>query len=233
MSHFNHQNQDWQQIFSNALRQSAQDINLEVPPHAIEQMFEHYCLMVETNRRFNLTRITEPWEAAVKHYTDSLAVLCADFIRREDKLDVLDVGSGAGFPAVPLAVMCPHWSVTAIDGTRKKTNFIQQAAESIGLHNLSIIHARAADLARNEKTFDLITLRAVGKLRPLLREIKTMIRPQGLVVFYKGMNLDPEEQSAGTKTARDLGLSELPQMKLTIPAPDEPIHRCFVAYQRA
>jgi len=233
MSHSNTRNSDQHQLFLKTLEHACQALRLEISPDAADQMFRHFCLMIDANRRFNLTRITDPKEAAVKHYADSLALLTADFLPTKRNLEVLDVGSGAGFPAVPLAIMCPHWTITAIDGTRKKTDFINRTAEILHLGNLHATHARAADLTRHgAHTFDLITLRAVGKIRPLLREIHTLIHPHGWAVFYKAGQLDPQEQKAGSKTARDLDLIELPELELTIPTSDEPIYRRLIPYQR-
>src|SRR5687767_11867845 len=106
---------DESQIFHAALQPALAALRIEVGPAQQEQMFAHYSKVVEANREFNLTRITSPADAAVKHYADSLALLVMPEFCTDRRLEVLDVGTGAGFPAVPLAIVCETWTIVAID----------------------------------------------------------------------------------------------------------------------
>ncbi len=209
-----------QSAFDAALQANLAAMRVEVGPDSLGLMYAHYQRLVEANRHVNLTRITSPADAAVKHYADSLSLLAAPWFANRPPsppLSVLDVGTGAGFPAVPLAIARPHWSITAIDGTNKKVRFVAECAAALGLKNLSTLHARAADLVRQTATptdsnpwahrFDLILVRAVGRIEQLLTEAVPLLKRKGAIVFYKTAHLDQEEQSAAVQAARKLHLT--------------------------
>ena len=147
-------------------------------------MWRHLHRVLEANRHTNLTRITAPVEAAVKHYADSLALI--PWARRMLGPDtgVLDVGTGAGFPAVPLAICCPTWQVLAVDGTRKKSEFVSLAASELGLTNLIAQHVRARELAGRVIPFDLVTCRAVGDPVSNAKECRRLLTAGGWLVCY-------------------------------------------------
>ncbi|UCD27774.1 MAG: 16S rRNA (guanine(527)-N(7))-methyltransferase RsmG [Planctomycetota bacterium] len=200
----------------------------------IERMWSHFCRVVEVNRQFNLTRITSPADAAVKHYADSLTLLAAPWISTDQRLTVLDVGTGAGFPAVPLAIMCKEWRITAIDGTAKKVRFVAETAELLGLDNLRTLHARAADLAGEQpESFDLVLMRAVTKLAEGLKEVNSLIAPGGAVVFYKTSTITDGELADGRKMAQKLGLQETSPVRITLPSTEGPIERLLIRCQRS
>jgi 16S rRNA G527 N7-methylase RsmG len=137
--------------FEAALQGALPALGLDLDADVCGRLFEHYQQVVEANRSFNLTRITGPADAAVKHYADSLSLLASPWVDAERSTVVLDVGTGAGFPAAPLAIVCPRWSVLAIDGTAKKVRFVQACAEAMGLGNLEGRHARGTDFARENQ----------------------------------------------------------------------------------
>jgi 16S rRNA (guanine527-N7)-methyltransferase len=193
--------------FEAALEAALSAISVSVEAGRRERMRAHLQLVVEANRQFNLTRITSPAEAAVKHYADSLALLGTGWVDANGKLAVLDVGTGAGFPAVPLAIACPNWRVTAIDGTGKKVRFVDEAAATLGLTNVKARHARAADLVRQGGgRFDLVLVRAVGQIGDLLAEVVPLLTSGGAVVFYKTVHLEADEITGAERAAARLGL---------------------------
>lgn len=219
--------------FERALTQALTALGLAADSTQREKMFAHYELVVEANRRFNLTRITAPGEAAVKHYSDSLVVLSIPGFQ-EKALRVVDVGTGAGFPAVPLAIMCPQWQMLAIDGTGKKAAFVGECADRLGLANLRARHARGADLAREtDAVFDVVLLRAVTKLADGLREVQRLIAPGGAVVFYKTPHLEPAEVRAAAAAASKLKLMPEPPLECTLPCVDgSSLARLLIVYRR-
>ena len=192
--------------------------------------------VVEANQRFNLTRITELAEAAVKHFADSLAVLawCEKGVRslRPEECEaypsgaapshpvaneakapdpffsatVLDVGTGAGFPAAPLAIMRPDWRITAIDSTGKKARFVSDTAARLGLANLTALHARAG-LWKPPAPFDLVLFKAVGSMDECLDAARGLVRRGGAVVHFKTAAAPKEEVAAAEKAARRLGFT--------------------------
>ena len=149
--------------FADALEKTIAEWDLSISPEQMDLLFGHYVLMIEANRTTNLTRITDPVEAAVKHYGDALALLPAVGARCKKVQRVLDVGTGAGLPAIPLAVMQPDWRVTAIDGTGKKVDFLTGAIAALNIKNLRAVHARSEHWDAGE-AFDIVALRAVAPL---------------------------------------------------------------------
>ncbi len=219
--------------FDATLQSACASIGLEVEPSRRARMYEHFRRVVEANRRFNLTRVTLPADAALKHYADSLTLLAAPWIDAGRPLALLDVGTGAGFPAVPLAIMCRHWQITAIDGTGKKARFVGDSAAALSLQNIHARHARATDLAREcPGTFDLVTLRAVGKIAAGLKEVHRLVRPGGAVVFYKAALIEGEELIRGRRFARSVGLAEAEPFRVTLPSLEGPVERQLIRYQR-
>ena len=222
-------------MFEAALRESCSGLRLPLDDRQCELLWGHYALMVEANRQFNLTRITGPAEAAIKHYADSLALLACPWIKRSGRLRVLDVGTGAGFPAVPLAVCCPEWKLTAIDGTAKKARFVAQAATTLGIANLTAEHTRGDELARTRIGMaDVIVLRAVGRVAPMLAEIHRLAKGGGLIVFYKTQAMPAEELAEARKAGADRHLKMLEPVRVEVPAPglpDGPLHRQFIAFR--
>ncbi|MBI1826418.1 MAG: 16S rRNA (guanine(527)-N(7))-methyltransferase RsmG [Planctomycetes bacterium] len=171
------------------------ELGIPVSPSQLDAMARHYAAMVEANREFNLTRITDPTEAAVKHYADSLAMLRLVEERGWQVASVLDIGTGAGFPAIPLAIMRPEWRITALDGTKKKIDFLSSIAKELNLSNLCPIHAHS-DHWKCGTAFDIVTGRAVSKLDEFIPSAVRLVSPSGHIVAYKTDPLPEAEQSA-------------------------------------
>jgi 16S rRNA (guanine527-N7)-methyltransferase len=174
-------------------------------------MRRHFEWVREANQRMNLTRLTEPIEAAVKHYLDSLAVLYWERSRMAQQpatstSSLLDIGTGAGFPAVPIAIMRSAWRVVALDGTRKKVEFVRRVAEELALGNLAVAHAHSDHWTSTEK-FDLVTSRAVGSLAQIMRTGRPFLREAGHIVAYKTATLPDEEMAEARVAAKELQLA--------------------------
>jgi 16S rRNA (guanine527-N7)-methyltransferase len=219
--------------FVEALAASTAALDVNLTTGQQERMWRHYLLVVETNRRFNLTRVTSPVDAAVKHYADALTLLTTGWALPATPLRVLDVGTGAGFPAVPLAIVCTAWEVTAIDGTGKKARFVEQVATDLALGNLSARHARAADLARTgEALFDLVLLRAVTQTASGIDEAHPLVSPGGSIVFFKTPAMATEEWDAGNQRAVTRGFSQPQTHDVLLSGSGEPLSRRLIRYIR-
>lgn len=217
--------------FKEALHAALAAIELSLSDGQVETLLGHYQRMVATNAQFNLTRITGPADAAVKHYADSLTLLKIEGLDRDQPATLLDVGTGAGFPALPLAVACPKWKVTAIDGTGKKIRFLEETASELGVSNLKAIHARGDELARRrERPFDMVVFRAVGKIADSLAECNRLPAPGGRMIFYKGANLPQEERDDANTTAKRVGLVKQTELDLQLPLADATIARKLISY---
>lgn len=153
-------------------------------------------LVLQKNEVMNLTNLTAPDDVAQKHLADSLLLLQAEGL--PDAGRVLDVGTGAGFPAVPLAVMRPGWSVTALDATCKKVDFLEEVRAALGVP-AACLHGRAELLGKESayrEQFDLVTARAVAALLVLSELCLPMVRVGGVFAAMKGASADEELQAA-------------------------------------
>jgi len=191
----------------------------------------HYRAMVEANRRINLTRITKPAQAAVKHYADSLALM--PWLKTVDwePQTLLDVGTGAGFPAIPLAVARKTWSVTAIDGTGKKIRFLQNTTRELGITNLTPIHARAEHWDTIEQ-FDVVVSRALAPPARYLKWAGRLVSPGGVIVAHKTANPDEDELREAADAARKLHLEPCDSFAYHLRLGSERLDRLLSIYRK-
>lgn len=178
-------------------------IELGIVPDAAKQMERYAQLMIEANRIHNLTRITEPVEMAEKHFYDSLVPDRLGLIPRG--AEVLDVGTGGGFPGIPLAIARPDLQMTLLDSSEKKMNFVKTAAEKVGI-SCNCLLGRAEELSELRGGFDLVVSRAVAALPVLLELCAPFIKKGGSVIAYKGAGAEAEMKQAG-HAAQTLGLT--------------------------
>ncbi|MEO8029148.1 MAG: 16S rRNA (guanine(527)-N(7))-methyltransferase RsmG [Bryobacteraceae bacterium] len=153
----------------------------------IAKSSRHLELIEEANRQFNLTRITSPREAAIKHVADSLL----PWKLFAGAKTVLDIGSGAGFPGIPLAVVFPETQFTLAESIQKKARFLESAIEALQLSNVLVTSQRAEDLLKTER-FDILTARAVAPLSRALGTFAPAWKPGVRALFYKGPDAETE-----------------------------------------
>ena len=161
--------------------------------------------LAETNEKMNLTAITEPAEVWAKHFLDSAALLC--HAKLPTGASCIDVGTGAGFPAMVLAVLRPDVQFTLLDSLQKRVRFLEQTAQLLGLGNVRCIHARAEEAARQpelREQFDFATARAVAALPVLAEYLLPYVKVGGKAVCWKGPAVQ-DELGAGKKAAFLLG----------------------------
>ena len=167
-----------------------------------EKQFDIYFnLLVETNKVMNLTAITEENEVLIKHFLDS--AIPEKFIPKGSK--VVDVGSGAGFPALPLKIIRPDLQITMVDSLNKRIKFLNETVLALSLTDIFAVHARAEDFAKkNREAFDIAVARAVAPLNTLLEYLLPLIKVGGSAVIYKSSKLD-EELAVSHKALQVLG----------------------------
>jgi 16S rRNA (guanine527-N7)-methyltransferase len=199
----------WAVSFEEAIAAALGPLGVCAAPEQLALFRRHFEAVLLANESMNLTRITDPPEAAIKHYADSLALLA--WAEREGIKDakILDVGTGAGFPAVPIAVMRPEWRVTALDGTRKKAEFVGRVAAELGLKNLKAEHGHSDHWMTVER-FDVVTTRAVASLAHCMRTSHRLIRKGGRLIAYKTATLANEEMSEARQVCGELGMEMEP-----------------------
>lgn len=204
--------EDAQPVFIKTLRQLIPDVS----DQQIEQFFLYRETLLEWNERFNLTAITDPDEILVKHFLDSLSLLS---IYSQDKVRVLDLGAGAGFPGLPLKIVRPEWRVVLLEATGKKVTFLRHMIEVLGLREIEAVHGRAEELARQRAyrgAFELVTARAVAALPTLLEYAAPFCRVGGRMIFPKKGDL-ARELTQGNAAARQLGAALVDDVAVTLP----------------
>ena len=191
------------------LAAGAEEIGVDLSGDQVDALRRHFALLLERNRVVNLTRITDPAEAVTKLYLASLLVfpaLAESGVVPEGLFTYLDLGTGAGFPGIPVAVAAPHLEATLVDARRKKTDFVAESAAEIGLGNVRAVHARGSDLRGD---YELVTARAVASAAKTIAESAGLLGRGGFLVVYKGPGLQDEEVREGEEAARRHGLSFL------------------------
>ncbi len=159
-----------------------------------ENQFDRYfSMLVETNKVMNLTAITEENEVLIKHFLDS--AIPEKFIPQNSS--VIDIGSGAGFPAIPLKIVRPDLKICMVDSLNKRINFLNEVVSELKLNNTTAFHSRAEDFAKeNRESFDVAVARAVAPLNTLVEYLLPFVKIGGTAVIYKSTKLEEELEEA-------------------------------------
>lgn len=179
------------------LSSGARELGLELDAAALRQLDEFARLLVERNRSLNLTRITNPQDIVVNHYLDSLTCLAAATF--ESGARVIDVGTGAGFPGIPIAAARPDLRVVLMDATRKKLAFVEEAAARIGLVNVEILSARAEEAGHDpahREQYDIVVTRALSEMRVLVELCLPLACVGGALIAQKSSDIEDEVNAA-------------------------------------
>lgn len=153
--------------------------------------------LIAWNRRVNLTAITEPEQIMTRHFLDSISVLRAVTLQPGQR--VIDVGSGAGFPGLPLRIVCPKIALTCLEATGKKADFIRHVSQQLGLHDVVVLHGRAEEIgqqAEHREQYDVALARAVAQMNVLAEYLLPLLRIGGRMVALKGESAAQEVSEA-------------------------------------
>ncbi len=205
--------------FIDILVAKGQEAGLSFTDKQLQQFNRYYEMLVETNKVMNLTAITEPDEVAVKHMIDSLLAYDDSFKGKT----LADVGTGAGFPGIPLKIYCPELNVVLIDSLGKRLKFLQNVIAELELENICCEHMRAEDAGKNKahrEKYDLVTARAVARLSVLSEYCLPLVKKGGLFIALKGSKF-AEEIEEGRAALKILGGRLLSSEQVKLPGLDD------------
>ena len=208
------------------LRDSLDKLKIQYNDEQIEQFRSYYELLTEWNKKINLTAITGYEDVVRKHFIDSI-LICSLLDLNKD-IRIIDVGTGAGFPGIPIKILNPDCRIVLLDSLNKRVRFLETVVDELGLDNVECIHGRAEDVSREKKyraSFDLSVSRAVANLSTLCEYCIPFLKKGGMFVSYKSDKAD-DEINGSENAVRTLG-SEITSVK-EIALPETDIVRKFV-----
>lgn len=196
---------------------------LELTEPQLQQFAEYYRLLVEWNEKMNLTAITEEKEVYLKHFYDSLTLAFIEGFETDKKL--CDVGSGAGFPSIPLKIAFPEMEITIVDSLNKRITFLSTLVETLGLENVHLYHDRAETFAQKEfrGRFDYVTARAVARLNVLTELCLPLVKKDGYFFALKAAKSE-EELAEAQKAIAVLGGKFIREEELSLPGVEDKRH---------
>lgn len=214
----------------NLLKKKMEEIHVELDDRKIEQFHRFYELLIEWNKVMNLTGITEYEEIVEKHFVDSLSIVKVLDLNKVDK--ILDIGTGAGFPGIPLKIVFPHLNMVLLDSLNKRIRFLDEVIRESGFSGIYTIHGRAEEFARKEEyreQFDVCVSRAVANLSTLAEYCLPYVKQGGIFVSYKSGNID-DEIAESKRAVQLLGGNIADVVKFQLPGTD--INRSFVKVEK-
>ena len=180
--------------FKNLLGKELNALSIEISDVQVKQFYTYMNLLVEWNKKINLTAITEANEIVTKHFVDSLII--SKYL--QESKNVMDIGTGAGFPGIPLKIINKDINMDLVDSLNKRIIFLNEVIAQLGLININSIHSRAEDLARISKyreKYDVVVSRAVARLNILLEYMMPFVKVGGICICMKGSNIDELEEA--------------------------------------
>lgn len=162
------------------------ELGIELTEEKLTKLDKFYQLLIEWNKKINLTRITEKQEVYLKHFYDSLTI--AKVVDLKEKTTLCDVGTGAGFPGIVLKIVYPNLKITLVDSLLKRVNYLNTIIKELELENIYAVHSRGEDF---KQTFDIVTARAVANIEKLLNFTMHLVNKEGMFIAMKG-NIDEE-----------------------------------------
>ena len=212
------------------LEEGCRELGITLDEVQKKQFTDFYEYLVEKNKVMNLTGITEFQEVLVKHFLDSLACVKAVDMSKVNR--IMDIGTGAGFPGVPLKIAFPHLEACLLDSLKKRVNFLEETFQLLKLENITAIHGRAEEFAKNKayrETYDLCVSRAVSNLATLSEYCLPYVKTGGFFISYKSGTVQEEVEQA-QKAVKILGgrIQDVVYFQL----PDSEIQRSLVVIEK-
>lgn len=181
--------------FCEKLKRELSLLSINLEKNQIDKFYDYFEILIEWNKVMNLTTITETDEVISKHFVDSLSLIKIVEDLDTEVYSMIDVGTGAGFPGIPLKIVFPQLQITLMDSLNKRVNFLNEVIEKLGLQGISAIHGRAEDLGRDVKhreQYDLCVSRAVANLSTLSEYCMPFVKVGGSFIPYKSGKIEEE-----------------------------------------
>jgi 16S rRNA (guanine527-N7)-methyltransferase len=199
------------------LKNGIEELGIETNNEMLENLKKYRELLVEWNKVMNLTGIEDEREVYIKHFLDSISAVKNGYIK--DGMSLIDVGTGAGFPGMPLKICLKNLEVTLLDSLNKRITFLQEVAKNVGINDIKYIHGRAEDFGKDDQyreQYDIATARAVAGLPVLMEFCVPFVKVGGYFVCLKGpnANLELEESKAAMQT---LGVEFIEKINVDLP----------------
>lgn len=207
-----------------------EELNITLNQTQLNQFLIYYEMLIDKNKQMNLTAITEFDEVISKHFVDSLT--CVKVIDLMNVDNLIDIGTGAGFPGIPIKIAFPHLNITLLDSLNKRVGFLNEVIEELKLDNSLAVHGRAEDYAQNtqfREKYDLCVSRAVANYSTLLEYCLPFIKVDGLFISYKSANIE-EEINESDNALNILGGLRSDTIKFDLPYSD--IGRTFLVARK-
>lgn len=219
--------------FLRQMEQELGQIGIHLEEKQMNQFYQYMEILVETNKVMNLTAITEEKEIITKHFVDSLSLIkVLTELKEEKTLRIIDVGTGGGFPGIPLKIAFPSCQITLLDSLQKRVKFLEEVCRQLGLRDIEAVHGRAEDMGQKadyRERYDCAVSRAVANLSTLSEYCLPFVKTGGVFISYKSGEVE-EEAEAAKKAIQILGgkLEEVYPFLL----PDTEMKRSFVKIRK-
>ena len=189
--------------FERLLTEYSNTIDIKISKKEIDLLYRYMNLLLDWNNKINLTAITKEEDIILKHFIDSISI--NEYLKEKNK--IMDIGTGAGFPGIPLKIINPNMEFILVDSLNKRINFLGEVAKELCLEKIQLIHSRVEDLAKNmnyREKADVVVSRAVANLRVLVEYMLPFVKKEGICICMKGPNIE-EEIEEGKKAIEILG----------------------------
>ena len=181
--------------FERLLTEYSNTIDIKISKKEIDLLYRYMNLLLDWNNKINLTAITKEEDIILKHFIDSISI--NEYLKEKNK--IMDIGTGAGFPGIPLKIINPNMEFILVDSLNKRINFLEEVAKELCLEKMQLIHSRVEDLAKNmnyREKADVVVSRAVANLRVLVEYMLPFVKKEGICICMKGPNIEEEIEEA-------------------------------------